>query len=744
MRRSGLSATVVALFALVGLLASPALAIAQGEQPRSLDHALTQSEEAVHSQEVSHSGSESEADAAADSTAVLSTATVVPLSENVNKLHAQVYIPSKDGKVGFVFKKRTGGWDYCEQTSFRPCGASQHGEPAASATLSVGMTINGWDQLSLTTNAKFPDRDQAYAAGFLEGALTWERISAFADAWILHRYTGTQKKVIDEYIDKQDAFLRKMVVLHGTDAQLIANAKDSKYWYHVGLVLQQMDGMLDGYNRNTKTMRLTRRDMWLINDDGDVMDIERFAGKRRNVGMRFKSVNDMSIDEVTSFLELTGRCTALIKWTGQDLFVGHTTWSDYQELLRVYKHYNLNYKMAVAKKVSFSSYPGMVYSSDDFYILDSGLVIMETTINILNEKLYSKCDPSKSVVTVVRSLVANLLAANGKEWAEIFGHYNSGTYNNQWMVVDMNQFTPGAASLAPNTLWVVEQIPTRVVARDLTPVLQQQTYWGSYNRPYFREINEESMFRKFTDQHGESFSYQGTARAKIIAREQKAVNSLERMMALLRHNDYKNDPLSKGCPYKAIAARFDLPPTPKCPLKIYKANGAADAKVTSYLLQRQLKAQAVSGPSRAMGLPAFDWRTHKDFKNLRSIAMPSKFDFGWEMQHPVPVPKPAASHAAAEEDDGKPKVVAVPAKYAKKARKMARKLARAQAEGRAIAGSVSFAEADAASDLEAEAEVETETETDADAQAEADAEAAGSALSVDLDAEAEAEAEDEV
>ncbi len=41
--------------------------------------------------------------------------------------------------------------------------------------------------------------------------------------------------------------------------------------------------------------------------------------------------------------------------------------------------------------------------------------------------------------------------------------------------------------LLPNTLWVVEQIPTLVVADDLTTVLQFG-YWPSYNIPFFPQI----------------------------------------------------------------------------------------------------------------------------------------------------------------------------------------------------------------------------------------------------------------
>jgi hypothetical protein len=40
-------------------------------------------------------------------------------------------------------------------------------------------------------------------------------------------------------------------------------------------------------------------------------------------------------------------------------------------------------------------------------------------------------------VCSVRVIIANDLASNAKEWVEIFSLYNSGTYNNQWGVIDM-------------------------------------------------------------------------------------------------------------------------------------------------------------------------------------------------------------------------------------------------------------------------------------------------------------------
>ena len=64
--------------------------------------------------------------------------------------------------------------------------------------------------------------------------------------------------------------------------------------------------------------------------------------------------------------------------------------------------------------------------------------------------------------------------------------YNTGTYNNQYMVVDFNLYQPGKA-LAPGTLWVIDQVPGLVAAADMTETLTRG-YWPSYNVPYFQEV----------------------------------------------------------------------------------------------------------------------------------------------------------------------------------------------------------------------------------------------------------------
>ena len=131
--------------------------------------------------------------------------------------------------------------------------------------------------------------------------------------------------------------------------------------------------------------------------------------------------------------------------------------------------------------------------------------MIETTNNIWNKALYDKVKP-ESLLTWQRVIVANRMSTGGKQWAEVFSKFNSGTYvttpffilalsfsfplhrcllelaraeysiptcnsyNCQWMVVDYKLFELGQP-LKENLLWIVEQIPGTMVG--FPPVLLQ-------------------------------------------------------------------------------------------------------------------------------------------------------------------------------------------------------------------------------------------------------------------------------
>jgi len=68
---------------------------------------------------------------------------------------------------------------------------------------------------------------------------------------------------------------------------------------------------------------------------------------------------------------------------------------------------------------------GLIESMDDFYQTSGGLVVMETTNNVLNQDLWSHVTP-QSLFSGQRVRVANMMASSGEQWYHIASKYNSG------------------------------------------------------------------------------------------------------------------------------------------------------------------------------------------------------------------------------------------------------------------------------------------------------------------------------
>lgn len=116
-----------------------------------------------------------------------------------------------------------------------------------------------------------------------------------------------------------------------------------------------------------------------------------------------------------------------------DLLVGHTTWDDYSEMLRSYKVYDFeffNNQDLKSVKMTFSSYPGTISSTDDFYVMNGSLVVTETTLEILNENAYSLvAREDKYIPDYMRIIISNRMSNSASEWVKWLKFVNTGTYN---------------------------------------------------------------------------------------------------------------------------------------------------------------------------------------------------------------------------------------------------------------------------------------------------------------------------
>ncbi|XP_077491383.1 putative phospholipase B-like 2 isoform X2 [Amblyomma americanum] len=467
------------------------------------------------------------------------------------------------------------------------------------------MNETGFIYVEVYTNKSLPDDHQAYAAGLFEGVFAEKLIGMhFRNQWTDYCANETV------YCKKLFHFLNEN--LHYLNEQAAKYGSTIPYWHQVDLVLLQLAGIDDG--RTGRTIHhfptwsyLNATDTLLLNLHGDIQDLEAALNRR-----------------VMSRVTGDGSCSALVKVVpgNNDLYFSHVTWTKYSSMLRMLKKYTFGYHKTSGSRefipgqtVTFSSYPGRIFSGDDFYLISSGLATMETTLGNENPLLYLYVKP-ESTLAFMRNIVANRLATTGKEWTDIFAMDNSGTYNNQWMVVDYKKFKPGQP-LPDGLLYVLEQLPHYINVTDATHVLREKTYWASYNVPYFEFIFNVSGWWPLVEKYGDWFTYDRTPRALMFKRDHSKVQDMDSMVRLMRYNDYKNDPLSRcNCtpPYSAenaISARSDLNPengTYPFPSLGHRAHGGTDMKLTNTSLFARLEFMAVSGPTWDQQ-PPFQWST---------------------------------------------------------------------------------------------------------------------------------------
>ncbi|GIQ82302.1 phospholipase B-like protein, partial [Kipferlia bialata] len=312
-------------------------------------------------------------------------------------------------------------------------------------------------------------------------------------------------------------------------------------------------------------------------------------------------------------------CTAMVKPIPGDVVAGHTTWTHYGEMDRIYKHYRFNYSVSKAVEYSFSSKFGYMFSKDDFWVTSMGLVIMETTNSVHDQSLYDNVTP-KSLLTWQRCAIASRMAGSAQQWVETFAKHFSGTYSNQWMALSPMQ------GMVDSSFWVYEETPGFNHWEDMSATVRDKGYWPSYNIPYFKYMQDVTGYTEMCELHGSDYCYDECPRATIFQRDALHVTSLEDIKDFLRYNDWQNDPLSLDNPANQISARYDLR------TQNPSSYGGIDSKATSGRMASHQEAWAQSGPSHD-DETVFCWSDGDVNGNAwteEHVGQPDCWDMDWE------------------------------------------------------------------------------------------------------------------
>jgi hypothetical protein len=491
----------------------------------------------------------------------------------------------------------------------------------------IGLEKKGWDFMALSSyqgqDSIYSDDLKAYAMGFLEGAVTAEKIwNHYQNQKRYYFFNETDfemPKSTRTFLEKNAEFIREK----GSQAK----ESEDPYWYHANLIHRQLEGMLKGYNSMVDESRqLKLEDLNVCNARGDLTELSYY-----NPSLR-PNFSKMTVDQILNHVEDNSHCSALIKIAPDfsDVWFGHNTWTNFSSMMRIFKEYRFksNNKSEKSKTVAFSGYPGVLSSIDDFYITDQDLFVTETTNSVFKTELYDLLTP-ESLLTWIRSILANRLSSDAKTWTDTFALYNSGTYNNQFQILDLKKIDTEKQIVEDGAFRIIETMPGKTMSDDMTNILRYG-YWPSYNSAYFSELRTYAGYDEQLNKHPElkdSFDYATCARAKIFRRDQHTVKDMDSYKKILRYNDYKNDPFSKNNPSLAIACRGDLDEkNPNC-------RGATDAKVCSIHDIKGKKKKIIniiSGPTHDTQEPFDVYKaTCVQSGKYQFKGLPKLYNFGW-------------------------------------------------------------------------------------------------------------------
>jgi len=257
--------------------------------------------------------------------------------------------------------------DKVEPSLPRRLGAIQFVKAAYKDTIKT----NGFSFIDLQTNPLHSNEVQAYTAGWAEGHLTKQLISYKINNSKSGHCPGVSNycPLAEKFIQENLAYMQQMIQ---------SNPKDP-YWQQIHLILIQLQGMEDAYygvNEMNLTLRLKPFGLFQLSSDHEIDEI--LASVRKSSSSRRSSRKRRSSEKL-DFSNM--ECSAMIKLLpgNVDLYMGHATWRPYSTMLKIIKRYNFHFKQTNGRefpgnKVTYTSEPGYMFSSNDWYIIQSGLV----------------------------------------------------------------------------------------------------------------------------------------------------------------------------------------------------------------------------------------------------------------------------------------------------------------------------------------------------------------------------------
>ena len=464
----------------------------------------------------------------------------------------------------------------------------------ARAYYKTSIFESGWSSIEIETSSKYPDSVQAYAAGLLEGSLTWQLI--------YHHWHNTvnvicKKRPIECW--KLMEFFRKNTAVVRERAELLA-VTDS-FWHMVRLFYIQLDGLEAGWKyavrRSRQTVEMdTEHFLWLAMA-ADLPDLEQMlndSDSRSNStkGMIFlKSLSREGLEPLIA--------------------IGHTTIAPYVKMLRLLKKYTFGYHvlpktsaLVPGRSIVMSSYPGALSSHDEFYLIQGHnheLIVAGTPWTVAKRNLWNFMNVKNQVMSSVKVMTANRLKTNGKHWFDSISLQNDAGIGRQWITLEPRF----------GTIWHIKQLPGITRKKHIN---KQFAVTGALWSTSEIHLYENNVTFNETDEN----SYD-MAKSEMIARLRTNVTTIEQFRRLMRGynhetpNTTENEEQSRILTYRGDLGKVALP------------FGVIDAKIVLADVNGVETFEAISGPSTLGSKQSFQWS--KTFPNVSHVGQPDVFNF---------------------------------------------------------------------------------------------------------------------
>lgn len=523
----------------------------------------------------------------------------------------------------------------------------------AYASIIRDFSEKGWDKLkvnSFNLNGKVDAFVQSYLAGMAEGRITAEEINKFIIAKDMNNPENKQIKKIIEFFEQVHKNLTKKIL----ELKNVTDKNEQITWIRMLLGYSQLRGVYDGYQfeKNRKKLsELSIGRLLLIQADGELPELKKafkylkLKESHEEIDIKSKhyfenvyKIKSNNPNDIWRNLMSMSRCSALIKVIKDnkgnllDLYVAHNTWGEAIELIRIYKYHKLELEgnsEIPSVDYTFSGYPGTLSSTDDFYVTKNGLVVTETTIEVIDINLYSNVKHSDTYLpNYMRVLSATRFSKSAEEWVNNFSYFNSGTYSSQWMILDYQQFykVKNTSNKPEKMFFVLEQVPDKIINHDLTDKLISETFFGSYNRAFFTESNESLHNALLKNIYGDLLSdYKASRRGKQFQYLQPKIVNMKTMIEAIRYNGYKLNNFkgdsSNDNPSDAISARYDLDNN-------NHFIGGVDSKLVNSELVSKMSTITINGPADTRDNPNLkDYILNDNLSKLFGIKPEFKFPY---------------------------------------------------------------------------------------------------------------------